>query len=645
MMMTPPRLSVHSGGNTGAMMSPTAIVNTPVGARVKNAPSASEVVPATPEDAGRAPPSVLRPLFDPDAPGALVLCTAAEAAALGSGRKGPEFRGVAVVVDPFIARKLRPHQKEGVRWMYRAIHGFSPVDTDNGSNKEDTPDARQRKVTHAGCLLADDMGLGKSLQSLALIWTMLKQGPHGVPTAKRALLVCPASLVGSWGQEISKWLGAVRAQAALAEGTKADEAYAKWAIGAPADTKSAFDAWPILVASYETLRRLAPVAAGARPEIVVCDEAHRLKNTQRESQTLSALRTVNAPMRVLLTGTPVQNNLDEYAAVMEFACPGLLGPQHSFHKRFTQPVRRGGEPHATASEIALAKKAAFELSLLTKKRVLRREASINAAHLPAKTEMVVFCKPAETQAALYVEGARVVNEWTSGANTGGGGGGSGANALCAIGLLRQLANSVDQALCVGRLASSRAGRPAKGRGKDEEDEEGETTERVAKRARRGPENISDDEDDVDEGDRTLGASASDKSTRDLKARLVARVPTGFAGGVHGSGKLAVLRSILQALRDAGDGERVVIVSGFAAALDLAGAVCHDLGIETDRLDGKTPPDARSALVSKFNSGNGGTAMLLSCVAGGAGLNLVGASRLYVCQAFPHPTTVFPYGRD
>jgi SNF2 family DNA or RNA helicase len=99
------------------------------------------------------------------------------------------------------------------------------------------------------------------------------------------------------------------------------------------------------------------------------------------------------------------------------------------------------------------------------------------------------------------------------------------------------------------------------------------------------------------------------------------------------------------LRDAGDGERVVIVSGFAAALDLAGAVCHDLGIETDRLDGKTPPDARSALVSKFNSGNGGTAMLLSCVAGGAGLNLVGASRLYVCQAFPHPTTVFPYGRD
>ena len=108
------------------------------------------------------------------------------------------------------------------------------------------------------------------------------------------------------------------------------------------------------------------------------------------------------------------------------------------------------------------------------------------------------------------------------------------------------------------------------------------------------------------------------------------------GGAEGSGKLSALRSVVKALRDAGEGERVVIVSGFSAALDLAGAVCADLGVRTDRLDGRTPPDARSALVKEFNAGRGGSAMLLSCVAGGAGLNLVGASRLVLFDTSWNP---------
>ena len=621
-MMTPPRGGAPSAGDASNLVSPTAILATPVG-QGKSPSAAEEVVPATPEDVPlpQAPLSELRPLHDPNAPGALVLCTAAEALSLGKGA-----RGVAVVVDPFLARKLRPHQRQGVRWMYRAIHGFSPASLEGGA-----PPSPQVAINHAGCLLADDMGLGKSLQSLTLIWTMLRQGPHGAPTASRALLVCPASLVGNWAAEVSKWLGGVRAQAALAEGGGADEAYRRWAKGTPANTKSAFDKWPILVTSYETLRRLAPVAAAARPEIMVCDEAHRLRNAQRESQTLSALREVEAPMRVLLTGTPVQNNLDEYAAVMEFACPGLLGPPHEFHRRFTLPVRRGGEPGASAREVEEAKRAARALAELTQKRVLRREASVNAAHLPAKTEMIVFCKPAEAQRALYEEGARVVREWTRG-----GGGGSTAAALCAIGLLRQLANSVDQAMGVGRLAALRA--KAGRRRDDDEDDVAEEDETGRRKRARSEEASEDEERTLDETDVALGgsASASDASTADLRSRLASRIPKGFVGGAEGSGKLSALRSVVKALRDAGEGERVVIVSGFSAALDLAGAVCADLGVRTDRLDGRTPPDARSALVKEFNAGRGGSAMLLSCVAGGAGLNLVGASRLVLFDTSWNP---------
>ena len=682
-MMTPTRPGPPVPGSS--MQSPAAVMSTPLGAQVTvTSPSGGEVVPATPEEPPKArpPPAAKKelrcerfsarrsrlflapspssrpiaaipsqlqtgrngpltdfprpspsshpdrsPLHDPDAPGALVLCTAAEAATLAS-RDESDTPGIAVVVDPYLAKKLRPHQREGVRWMYRALHGLSPLSSDL---------ARAPTNENAsGCLLADDMGLGKSLQSLALVWTMLRQGPRGSPTARRALLVCPASLVGSWGAEVNKWLGGIRAQAALAEGgvREAAEAYERWARGPPPNTKSSFDRWEILVTSYETLRRLAPLAAAAAPELLVCDEAHRLRNAQQGSQTLASLRMVGAPKRVLLTGTPIQNNLDEYAAVMDFACPGLVGPISDFHRRFTAPVQRGGEPGASASEVAAAKEAARELATLTSGRVLRRESSINAAHLPAKTEMVVFCRPTETQRVLYEEGAKTVRDWTSGSS---GGVRGTAAALCAIGLLRQLANSVDQAVRrakTGKTAFKRSG--------------GDCS-RASKRARVEDDERNEDDDDDNSGvmsdgdgdddDTNLkGGDGAAEGAEDLRATLAARVPSGYLGGVEGSGKLAALKAMLAKLAadTSADGERMVIVSGFSAALDIAGALCAELGLECDRLDGKVPPDARSALVRNFNAGRGGRIMLLSCVAGGAGLNLVGANRLVLFDTSWNP---------
>ena len=544
---------------------------------------------------------------------------------------------MAVVVDPFLAKKLRPHQREGVRWMWRALHGLSPP---RARARGDEKALSSRALS--GCLLADDMGLGKSLQSLALVWTMLRQGPRGVPTARRALLVCPASLVGSWGAETNKWLGGVRAQAALAEGggtERAVAAYERWA-NAPShlESKSAFDRWPILVTSYETLRRLAPLAAAAAPELLVCDEAHRLRNARDGSQTLEALKLVDAPMRVLLTGTPVQNDLDEYAAVMDFACPGLLGDAAEFHREFTAPVRRAGEPGATPADVRAGERAAAALAALTADRVLRRESSINAAHLPAKTETVVFCRLSETQRALYEEGAAAVRSWTE-APAGGGGGN--ANALCAIGLLRQLANSVDQAL--GRARAGGDAEETRRRKKKE------AAMNARKRARvedddpwgdSASEGRSDGEEDQEEEEEARAAARGRSGAVDaLRASLASRVPAGFAGGVAGSGKLAALRAILLALAsratDAG-GERAVVVSSFSAALDSAGALCASLGLATDRLDGRTPPEVRSGLVREFNAGRGGRVMLLSCVAGGAGLTLVGASRLVLFDTSWNP---------
>jgi DNA repair and recombination RAD54-like protein len=95
---------------------------------------------------------------------------------------------VHVVVDPLLGKVLRPHQVEGVRFLYECV---------TGNKREDC----------FGCIMADEMGLGKTLQCIALLWTLLKQSPvPGKPTIEKAIVVCPSSLVRNWAQELQKWL-------------------------------------------------------------------------------------------------------------------------------------------------------------------------------------------------------------------------------------------------------------------------------------------------------------------------------------------------------------------------------------------------------------------------------------------------------
>lgn len=105
-----------------------------------------------------------QPRHDPKAEGALVL------------DPGKEGQSVAVVMDPYLAKHLRPHQREGVKFMYECVMGL--------------------KEPHMlGCILADEMGLGKTFQSICVLWTLLKQGPKGVPTIRKAMIVCPNTLI------------------------------------------------------------------------------------------------------------------------------------------------------------------------------------------------------------------------------------------------------------------------------------------------------------------------------------------------------------------------------------------------------------------------------------------------------------------
>lgn len=177
-----------------------------------------------------------RPRHDPLAPNALVLfsppqSTTSAATTPGGGAgagAGSADAQVAVVVDPLLTRFLRPHQREGVSFMYNCV-----------------------ALAEHGCILADDMGLGKTLQSITLLWTLLKQSPRaGVPHAHKAIVVCPSSLVLNWRNEFKRWLGdercrpnAVRAQGAEAASLVNDF------------MTSAASVSPVLIISYEMLRK------------------------------------------------------------------------------------------------------------------------------------------------------------------------------------------------------------------------------------------------------------------------------------------------------------------------------------------------------------------------------------------------------
>ncbi|MFF5184283.1 SNF2-related protein [Streptomyces sp. NPDC000345] len=206
-----------------------------------------------------------------------------------------------------------------------------------------------------GCCLADDMGLGKTITLISL--HLHRQ--TDVSAAGPTLVVCPTSLMGNWQREIERF----------APGTPVRRFH-----GPRRDLDSLADGEFVLT-TYSTLRldagRLGEVPWG----LVVADEAQHVKNPY--SATARALRTIGARARVALTGTPVENNLSELWAILDWTTPGLLGRLGAFRRRYARDVEGGGDPAA-----------AERLARLVAPFLLRRRKSDPgiAPELPPKTE-------------------------------------------------------------------------------------------------------------------------------------------------------------------------------------------------------------------------------------------------------------------
>lgn len=477
---------------------------------------------------------------------------------ISTGENDPmsKFPNVPVVIDPKLAKILRPHQREGMRFLYRCTSGLV--------------DARAK-----GCIMADEMGLGKTLQCLTLMWTLLKQGPRGKKTIEKCIVVCPSSLVRNWANEIDKWLGkgalnSLAIDGKSTKGTSIAEAIENWA-----DAHGNAIVSPVLIISYETLRRNVENLKNCEIGLILADEGHRLKNS--DSLTFNSLNSLNCERRVILSGTPIQNDLSEYFSLLNFANPGLLGNRAEFRKNYEIHILRGRDSLASDKEKEKGDSKLKELTELVQKFIIRRTNDILSKYLPVKYEYVIFCGLSDMQKKLYNHfiTSPDIKKLLKGENS---------QPLKAIGLLKKLCNHP---------------------------------------------NLLNLPDDIEGCDHLIADDYKDDRNNMGRNREIQ---------TWHSGKFQMLERFLFKISKETD-DKIVVISNYTQTLDLVEKLCRQHRFGSLRLDGTMNINKRQKLVDKFNNPEGKEfVFLLSSKAGGCGINLIGANRLILMDPDWNPAS-------
>ncbi len=274
-----------------------------------------------------------------------------------------------------LAATLRPYQADGVRWLWFL--------------------ARLR----LGACLADDMGLGKTVQVIDL-FLRLRDDTAAPPAASPrrsaarrtvrstaspppSLLVVPASLVGNWKQELARFapqLGTLFVHRSECPADLFDQL--------AADPERQLARYDVVVTTYAMVKKL-PWLTSVAWRLAVLDEAQAIKNAS--SAQTKAVKGLRAEARIVLTGTPVENQLGDLWSLFDFCCPGLLGSAGEF-RQFVRRMGKGGHSDGFAP-----------LRKLVGPYILRRLKTDPriAPDLPEKTEMRSECSLSRKQAALY----------------------------------------------------------------------------------------------------------------------------------------------------------------------------------------------------------------------------------------------------
>jgi len=246
-------------------------------------------------------------------------------------------------LPPTLQAELRDYQIDGFTWLSRLARWG------------------------AGACLADDMGLGKTVQAIAV---MLERAEEGA-----CLVVAPTSVCPNWAAEIARFAPTLTPHRLAAAGDRAA-------------LVAGLGARDVLVCSYGLLHQAAELLAARTWQMAVLDEAQAIKNA--ETKRAQASVALQAGFRLALTGTPVENYLDELWSLFNFVNPGLLGSREGFQKRFAGPIERDRDTHARQA-----------LRALIRPFLLRRTKAAVLSELPPRTEQTVNVEMAETERAFY----------------------------------------------------------------------------------------------------------------------------------------------------------------------------------------------------------------------------------------------------
>jgi SNF2 family DNA or RNA helicase len=247
--------------------------------------------------------------------------------------------------------QLRPYQERGVAWLaFLERWGL-------------------------GACLADDMGLGKSVQFIVFLLHLQEQNALEKPT----LLVCPTSVMGNWQKEVKKFAPTIKVLEYHGDKRPKGKAFTE-----------AVNKHDIVITSYSLIHRDIKLLKAVAWQMVVLDEAQNVKNS--DAKQSQAVRQLETSFRIALTGTPVENRLQELWSILDFLNPGYLGNKQFFQRRFAMPIEKYGDA-ASLNQLRSLVQPFILRRLKTDKDIIQ--------DLPEKQEMTVFCGLTSEQATLY----------------------------------------------------------------------------------------------------------------------------------------------------------------------------------------------------------------------------------------------------
>ncbi|KAK0947892.1 hypothetical protein LTR29_000793 [Friedmanniomyces endolithicus] len=542
-----------------------------------------------------------------------------------------------IFIHSRIARKMKAHQIQGVRFLWREITAVSEED---GAQ---------------GCLLAHTMGLGKTMQTIALLVAVVEASesdnrkirsqlpetlrPKGIRGKRqlRMLVVCPPGLLQNWQCELEQWVPKRLSNVFVVEASS------------KANQMVAMEDWyrlgGVLLLGYSMLRaftdrngkkgqheldgdRLDKILLDG-PDIVVADEAHNLKNPKSKiSGVASNFRTHT---RIALTGTPMSNDVDEIYALISWVAPDYLGDFRWFQYHFAEPIKAGTW---FDSSHAQKRKSLMKLQVLhhdIAPKVDRADITALRGSLKSKTEFVITVSLTEMQKILY---SLYINALL------GGGRNKKASQVTIfswLGVLMLLTNHPapfrSKLLTPARPKKAKKDAAVTREGTPAESDDGSNATSVGASTALPDTTIEQVLDPQavtgDPGDENLFSLG-------FTQEMVDSIIDGLEHDTDSelSAKMPIFLSIVDLSHRCHD--KVLVFSGSIPTIDYVSELLESQGIPFGRIDGSTPTTKRMQIIESFHRDKF-EVLIVSTRAGGVGLNIQGANRVVILDFGFNPT--------